>query len=67
MTVNLQIYCGGIVSSTFLGIATIADNGDEKEKSLQLDLFGKTKKEMAVQRPGKLYVTVTSNDELTEL
>lgn len=55
------------MSNWFLGVATIADNGDEREKTLHVDLHGKKKKDITVQCPGKLYVTLSSSDNLMDL
>ena len=48
-------------------MATIEEEGGESPKRVELDLYGKNKKERDIQRPGKLYVEITSSDDLTAL
>ena len=51
----------------FVGLATIEEVGEDNAKVIELDLFGKKKKEQEIQMPGKLYVEITSSDDLTAL
>ena len=51
----------------FTGLATLDEWGNDETKPVELDLFGKKKKELDVQMPGKLFVDVTSSEDLTAL
>lgn len=48
----------------FLGMATIQEFGSETPESKSFELFGKKKKDMTVQMPGKVHVEIASSDYL---
>ena len=48
-------------------MATIDVHGDETVTRLELDLYGKSKKEQHIVQPGHIYVEITSSDDLTAL
>ena len=61
-----QVYHHKAVKNELLGVAYIEEQGDETPKRVELELFGK-KKEREIQKPGKLYVEITSSDDLRAL
>ena len=72
MTINIvtprfQVVNRNMMVDDFVGLATINDIGEETPSVVELDLYGKKKKELDVQMPGKLFVEITSSDDLTAL
>ena len=49
----------------FLGMATIQDYGSEIPEVKECDLFGKKKKEVDIQKPGKVFVEISTSEDLT--
>lgn len=54
-----------MIMDEFMGMATIQDYGGETPETKEFDLFGKKKKELEIQRPGKVHVEISSSEDLT--
>ena len=56
-----------LIIDDFMCMATLEEQGDEKPTVIELDVFGKGKKEKEIQREGKLSVEITTSDDLAAL
>ena len=56
-----------LIIDDFMCMATLEKQGDEKPTVIELDVFGKGKKEKEIQREGKLSVEITTSDDLAAL
>ena len=50
-----------------MGLTTIEYIGKEKAEVQEQKLYGKGKKEAEIERPGKVFVEITTSDDLTAL
>ena len=55
------------IKDDFMGLATIPDKGLDEMLKKEYDLFGKSKKELEVQKSGKLFVEIISSEDLSSL
>ena len=56
-----------IKAADFLGLATIPFIGKGTPEVQECKLYGRGKKEAEIKRPGKLFVEITTDDDLTAL
>ena len=49
----------------FLGMGEISELSHDQTTSLTTDLHGKGKKEKDLQKPGKVFIDITSSDDLS--
>ncbi len=54
-----------VLADEFMGMATLSEQGAEERETKDYDLFGKKKKELEMQRPGKVTIEIVTSDDLT--